>query len=650
MFTNWDRRSFVNGLLVIVVLFGLTRSGECQSAFNSDRQEFVTHVRKQLLDGQYAELEKMAGDLRRQRPVFKSGHSKLYEFYAALSSDSGSYENGYGQRLQDRLEQVAAWHKSRPTMTTRILLAETMLNYAWFERGTGYADTITPQAAVLMNRRSSEAETLLKDAERLQKNSGAKDPCLYGAWMSVGMMGGFKQERMHKLLNQALEIDPQFDPVIDQMCLYLLPRWYGNEGDLLKLADRLALKTKSKRGEAAYAVVALSAHAFDELKLGEDGFSWNRVKQGLEDLANASGDPSSPYYYGQMAKLALLARDRSACLHAISKLNGQWHSSVFKDRRDYLRTETWATAQPSVDPNVLTIDLGPSAVTDAVFVKNNKAIAAVASTNQVQIRSTEDGSLNNEIQLEGQHARYLAASKDGQMLIYACTNNAECEIGIIDLEVNAPVTLGKQSGRTTALGLSPDEKYVVCGNSEGKLRRWQLGETPIPFEWPAKQNGMITGIAFLHDSPQVVTSGGQMVKVWHLPSREEWNGWDTGTSVWNVAVSPTQKILATSGPSNVVRLWSTADRSLVASLIGGNASISTICFSPDGKKLVVGTMSSTQPQLPGEVVVWDIEARKPIATLLGNRLGVWKVNVSTDGLRIASSGEDGSIRIWKMPE
>ncbi|CAN5197996.1 hypothetical protein BH11PLA2_BH11PLA2_37520 [soil metagenome] len=77
------------------------------------------------------------------------------------------------------------------------------------------------------------------------------------------------------------------------------------------------------------------------------------------------------------------------------------------------------------------------------------------------------------------------------------------------------------------------------------------------------------------------------------------------------------------------------------------ASTTSISFSPDGKRLLVGRWANQfQIRGPGEAQIWDVSAWKPSEISLVHDGPVTAVAFSPDGARALTASNDGSVRIW----
>ena len=626
--------------------------GRAQTSFNDEARGFRARIERLLLEKQREELEKIADRLRRERPRFSFGRYQLVDFYAALSEvDRGEDGKLSLQRASERVAHLRAWHLAKPTATTSIALADALLSSAWAARGEGFADTIAPGAGSKMQAALTEAEELLAAAEEKLENAPAKDPCLYYVWMSVGVLEGYPRSRMQELLNRSLDVDPQFLRVFEVYCQYLLPRWYGNDGDLLQTAEEFSEQTREQNGEAVYAVVAMIAVENGEIwEFADDGFEWPRVRQGLRDWVKFAA-PDSPVRWSTAAKLAHLALDREFAAEAVGQLKGRWDTSDFSRRVDYLRTERWAVAAPLADEGSVVMEFGPQPILDMAYVWEGKGIVPGIPSRKLEVRSTTDGSLQNEYQLKSGRVELLAADETGQYVVFTSPRYRETQVTMLDLDSRQETTLGTQPGRTRSLGMSPDHRFVHAGNDQGQIKQWENAEVPLPVDWDLGKHNQVLGLALTPDQSLLISIAKRQARVWELATRTGVRAWEVhSNAAYAVACSPDGKAIATAGRGNEVKLWRLEDGSDAGTLLGGNTSLHTLAFSPDGKRLVAGTMSNDQPQIPGEVIVWDVESKQAFPPLVGHRLGIWNITISPDGSQIASASEDGSVRLWPMPK
>jgi len=513
-----------NRLFTLTVVVALNLMAEVplqgQSTFKEPSREFAVQTDRLLLDKKYAELETTATRLRRERPMFASGRLQLLDFYEALSNVRG--EDGLRdlRRADDRVQQLEAWHTAQPTITSRVSLAGCLVESAWAARGSGFADTISPEGFRKMSSALERADGLLAEADRELRRDNLNDPFLYYTWMRVGVLKGFERPRMRELLNRALEGDPWFMPAVDEMCLYVLPRWYGGEGDLLRLADELTQQTRAQTGETVYAIVALNALTYGEIhEFSANGFGWPRVRQGLHDWLRSA--PDSTYRLGTLARLAHIANDRDTARDALDRLHGRWNTGVFPRRINFLRTERWAREEPVDSEAALIVEFGPIAILDVAFVEEGRVFVVGTRERALQLRSAFDGALLQEIPLESGRAELLATDPAGRFVVFTSPKRKVTRVSILDLVSREQVELGTQAGRIRALAASADQQFVVMSNDQGQLRRWEFGVRPIPLEWASRHTDrFVTGVALAPDGKRLASAGGTQVKLWNLSSSD----------------------------------------------------------------------------------------------------------------------------------
>jgi WD40 repeat protein len=74
-------------------------------------------------------------------------------------------------------------------------------------------------------------------------------------------------------------------------------------------------------------------------------------------------------------------------------------------------------------------------------------------------------------------------------------------------------------------------------------------------------------------------------------------------------------------------------------LQGHTRTVTSVAFSPDGSRIVSGSLDSS-------VRVWDARTGEHLRELQGHTDSIWSVAFSPDGNRIVSGSYDKSVRVW----
>ncbi|MDX2098977.1 MAG: NB-ARC domain-containing protein [Leptolyngbyaceae cyanobacterium bins.59] len=107
-----------------------------------------------------------------------------------------------------------------------------------------------------------------------------------------------------------------------------------------------------------------------------------------------------------------------------------------------------------------------------------------------------------------------------------------------------------------------------------------------------------------------------------------------------VAFSPDSKLLAT-GIDNEICLWQVSDSKQLLTCRGHAGGVQTLAFSPDGNLLASGSHDQT-------IRVWDVSSGQCLKTLRGHTHRVLSIAFSPEGQRLISGSHDQTIRVWDI--
>lgn len=244
-----------------------------------------------------------------------------------------------------------------------------------------------------------------------------------------------------------------------------------------------------------------------------------------------------------------------------------------------------------------------------------------------------------------------ALSPEGKLLV---TGSWDQTVRVWDIDSGDPQKpLRGHSGPVEGIALSPDGKTIASGGSDRVFRLWNA-KSRLMMSTSPEQELPVNRIAFSPDGTLLATGSGSAtewkrageVKLWDARTGEELAVMPGhGACVNTVVFSPDGKRLATGTADGMLRIWDVARRDEISATKLGSG-VRTIAFFPDGETLAVG-------QWPGRVFLWDVSARRRQVTYAGHKQKEAMVDslaLSPDDSVIASTGTDGMIYLWPVPE
>ena len=301
---------------------------------------YQAHIASIFAQHDFAALEKEAQEVRTSKARLRGGVWKLYIFYEAVSEPPGETQ-ATDSDWDSHLASVKKWIAAYPTSATaRLALAGTYINYAWAARGDGYSDTVTEPGWNVFGQRIMLAESVLLDAARLKE----KCPYWYEAMQQVALAQGWNKQQARELFDQASVFDPTYYHFYREYANFLLPKWYGDEGETQAFAEEVYKRLGDPEGSTVYFEIAsLLACQCDKERDSLAGMSWPRVKQGYTDLQRLYG--TSNLKMNRFAYMSFVAGDKASARATFAALGESWNPQVWHSAANFEAAKTWASGQ-----------------------------------------------------------------------------------------------------------------------------------------------------------------------------------------------------------------------------------------------------------------------------------------------------------------
>jgi WD40 repeat protein len=293
-------------------------------------------------------------------------------------------------------------------------------------------------------------------------------------------------------------------------------------------------------------------------------------------------------------------------------------------------------------------------VTAVAFSPDDTLLASASADGTVKLWDALSG--NERLTLAAHPGGVMSAafSSDGKRLV---TGGADRLVKIWDTATGAELRwlTGHVNG-VTSVAFNPGGKHVASGAADGTVRVWNIetGQTIAVRPHPD-----VTSVSFSADGSQLASAGKAKVHVWRgLIEKSDLSSLTVAlpepVASSSVAFSPDGKrvvvgyvrvprqiVKSEDGPDGRIEVWQLGDAT-PALQWNQPGDVTQVAFSPDGRR--IGASS----RIGRAVKVWNSATGAEIATLHTER-GALGVAFSSDSLRVASGGEDRTVLLWQVP-
>jgi WD40 repeat protein len=220
--------------------------------------------------------------------------------------------------------------------------------------------------------------------------------------------------------------------------------------------------------------------------------------------------------------------------------------------------------------------------------------------------------------------------KNGQIV----SASADKTLKIWDINGREITTLRGHTGRVWDVAYTPDGN-IASASWDKTVRIWQPENTLIK-----TLTGHQDVVIALDYSDQIIASASddETVKLWNQDGTLRKTFQEHTAEVYDVAIHA--QTIASVGADRTLRIWHSNNDTVETIDKAHESPIWAVDISPDGKKIVTAGDDNL-------IKIWDIEGNL-LHTLKGHSQKVWDVAISPDNQYLVSASEDKTVKVWNL--
>lgn len=323
--------------MIVAVVVALLAAGRAGGEEFAERTAIRREVSAAMEAGQFAKLDALAARYRTSKSRTSSGLWHLTLFYVGISGvlDAEADFTEYWQNVERALGKWVADAPDSPT--ARLAYASMLVRHGWSYRGSGYANTVTPENLRKFDQYLAQARRYLEENKRV----ASADPYWYELMAIIAYAQSWPEAAFASLIAEGLRKEPLFYQTYFAAIDYYAPKWGGSATAIENFARDALERTKAVEGYGMYARIYwyASQTQYGDGLFSESKVDWVAMKKGIDDVLAKYPDG---WNINNFARFACLARDKAKTAELMARIDGAPLMAAWGAPAVFQRCKAWS--------------------------------------------------------------------------------------------------------------------------------------------------------------------------------------------------------------------------------------------------------------------------------------------------------------------
>jgi WD40 repeat protein len=313
-------------------------------------------------------------------------------------------------------------------------------------------------------------------------------------------------------------------------------------------------------------------------------------------------------------------------------------------------------------------------VNQAAITPDSKMVVAASWDGTLSIWDLATGKLERKLEGHEGWVHCVGVSPDGRRVL---SGGSEGELKLWELAAGKmPRAWAKHPGEVWEAAFAPDSRQAVTSGSEGEIRQWDVATGAVVRRLVGHAARVWT-VAYSPDGRLIASGGGSVlvnlfgdkkvkpdfaIRLWDATTGMELRRLEGHTGdVRRVRFARDGMRLVSAGFDSTVRVWAVDTGKELRCFTGHQGFVEFALFTPDGRSVFSceGGQIKNGQFILGEnpsgisdhaIRFWDVETGKEWLRLKGHFGPILSMALAPDGRHFVTSGDDQTIKVWKMPQ